>query len=246
MSKQETIDKQGITEADLLANPVIMKIVNDLPILDYKEFLEPIKISGEEILSWSAEGIKAFSLIFKVSVDEIKLFDPPEHLKGEGMMFSAMGTNHIVNITAPGIIYQPFKEFGKPNLHWVEKGTTRIKRNIRRDLIPSEMLKQRLQNAIKNAEKEESAINQLMAEVTATWDNIADDINPLTKGDCLKAAGEMYGAKDTWDEIMWKQFIVDLRAHENNYLNNLRNKLIGENTKAKSDEMQEREPGEEG
>ena len=227
INESENMDAMAsvITEDEMLKNPAIMQVMDTINILDFESFLEEIKVSNGKVMSWSAEGVKNFALIFKVSVGPITI----EKVEDEGLLLQAQGHSKILGISAPALVFQPYekkkagkKEETEADDHWSSRGAARLIRNARKYLLPLDMLRDRLYQA----QDAKNDFGNLMKDVAEEWDDVAKEISPLTKRDCLKAAEDQYGAKEVWDDTMWNQFITDLQNHTTNYLNDYRDKAI--------------------
>lgn len=213
-----------ISEDEMLKNLTILEIIDSINILDYEKYLDSIKVQGKAVKSWSAEGVKNFAFVFKISVGPITI----EPLDNDGLLMQAQGHSRILDIEAPALIFQPFekKKQGKdetePDDHWSARGAGRLIRNARKHLLPLETLMEMLFQA----QADRDSLGDLMGDVSEAWDEVSEAVAPLTKKDCLKAAENMYGAQSIWDNNMWQQFMVDLRNHATNYLNDYRDNAV--------------------
>ena len=214
-------------------------------ILEYSDYLEPVKIQGREVTDWSAEGIKAFSLFFGISIAPIEIVPSP---KNDGVLLRCSSKSIYTGQTSSVIVFQPFqtvryegkgaerKKILVDDIYWAEKGTTRVSRNARRNLLPCDRLKQVLNEEVVARGKQETQKTNLMEEITGIWESIAEEISPLTKSDCLSGAEEKYGERDEWDIAIWKAFGSDLKSwSETGYLLELRD------TKVRTEESESEE-----
>ena len=225
---KEDIKAPNLHEEMMVQNPAILEVLEAIDILDFEEFLQPVKIDGRETIDWTAEGIKCFALLFKVSVGPIDIQDNPND--NDGVMMQAQAHSEILDISAPAIITQGFdqktKKSSRPDAHWAAKGSARVTRNARKQLLPVELLKAKLKEAVSQNESFEEEIEDLKDQTSKIWGQIESSITPLTKKDCLNEAESVYGLIGKWDQIMWKQFMVDLENFNENYLGERRDEKI--------------------
>ena len=207
-------------------------------ILDYGDYLEPVKIQGREVVDWSAEGIKAFSLFFGVSTGKIVIHESPN---GNGALFSTDSLSIYTGQTSSATIFQAYqtiryegrgenrKKIFVDDIYWAEKGTTRVNRNARRNLLPTERLKIMLNESraeLIDAEKQRST---LMTEIGNVWSEVESAISPLTKAEALESAAEVHGPREGWELSIWQQFLVDLRNWSQTYLDDARKAKLESN-----------------
>lgn len=116
---------------------------------------------GSQIVTFSAKGIFHIADELGISVTES---DVKETSDGSGYNFTAKAENLHTGRTFVAHVYQSatMKRGGKevPDADAISKGSTRVARNAISGLIPVELLKSRVQDAVRAGEMQKSALIQ--------------------------------------------------------------------------------------
>ena len=165
---------------------------------------------GSQIVTFSAKGIFHIADELGISVTES---DVKETSDGSGYYFTAKAENLHTGRTFVAHVYQSatMKRGGKevPDADAISKGSTRVARNAISGLIPVELLKTRVQDAVRAGEMQKSALIQAQQDarkqLAAARKALADEFS-LTPSEAFEKAQELQGDATEWDATAWGAF----------------------------------------
>lgn len=186
-----------------------------------KEFLTSWKQGGQTVTTFTAKGIQYIAQELGISIvsSEFK-----ECSDGNGFYFTAESKNINTGQTYVAHLYQPkhMKRGGKEvfDPDAVAKGSTRVNRNALTGLIPTQILKHRVQNAIRKGEVEESEV--LVAQKAArqameTNRHALKEQFDITPTEAFEMAQERLGSVEDWDSDDWRGFERAVKERDANW-----------------------------
>ena len=172
---------------------------------------------GSQIVTFSAKGIFHIADELGISVTES---DVKETSDGSRYHFTAKAENLHTGRTFVAHVYQSatMKRGGKdmPDLDCISKGSTRVARNAISGLIPVELLKTRVQEAVKQGEIEKSELLSVQQEARQTLREqrkALEEQFELSPTDVFERAQEVIGApSESWHLDEWSAFVKALQT----------------------------------
>lgn len=182
---------------------------NDLDTGVLKEFLTSWKQGGGTVTTFTANGIQYIAQELGISIVSS---DFKETSNG-GYYFTAeaknlhTGQSYVTHIYQPSTMKRGGKEVFDPDA--IAKGSTRVARNAMSALIPVQVLKHRVQAAIRAGEVSVSEIMTAQKEARSAMETRRADLKTtfgVTPGDAFEIAQARLGSADEWAAEDWQAF----------------------------------------
>ena len=181
---------------------------DDLSLSVLKDFLHSWKQGGSEVQTFSAAGIRYMAIELGISIVENTF---KETSNGEGYYFTARARNlHTGQEYVAHVFQSKSLRNGKFDPDAVGKGSTRVSRNALAGLLPLQVLKYRVLEAIKQKKVDESklAVVQQQARATLRSHREAMELEfGITPGEAFERAQDRMGASDDWEVSHWEEFV---------------------------------------
>ena len=194
----------------------------DLDLAVLSSYLTSWQQGGSTVTTFSARGIFHIADELGISVVEN---DFKETSNGKGFYFTAKAEHLATGRTFIAHVYQPatMKRSGKevPDNDSISKGSTRVARNAISGLIPVELLKSRVQEAVKQGEIEKSALLSVQQAARQTLreqrQSLSDQFG-LNPTGVFERAQDVIGApSETWALDEWESFVKALQTLDANW-----------------------------
>ena len=180
---------------------------DELSLTVLKEFLHEWRQGGDTVQTFSAAGIRYMAIELGISVVSS---DFKECSDGKGLYFSATARNmHTGQEYVAHVWQSKTTRKGAFDPDAIAKGSTRVARNAIAGLLPLQVLKHRVLDAIKKGEVEasqmveaQSAARRMLgkqrAKLQATFG--------ITPAEAFERAQSRIGESEHWDYTHWDNF----------------------------------------
>lgn len=185
---------------------------DDLSLSVLKDFLHSWKQGKSEVQTFSAAGIRYMAIELGISIVENTF---KETSNEEGYYFSARARNlHTGQEYVAHVFQSKTLRNGKFDADAVSKGSTRVSRNALAGLLPLQVLKYRVLEAIKQKKIDESKLAIVQQQARDTLKSHREAIAlefGITLGEAFERAQDRMGLSDDWEISHWEEFVVAIQ-----------------------------------
>ena len=213
---QEIEEQIALGKAE--TKPALLLTPEELDTEVLRSYLTSWRQGGAEIVSFSARGIEHFSQLLGLSIVETKF---EESSDGQSFYITAVSENLQTGQRATGAISQPkvIKRGGRETVDndALSKGFTRAQRNAHQKLLPIEMLKTRVMQAVKQGSVQQPPLVTAQTACRGALRRVTPDLKRLygiMPSEAFDIAQAKMGPSEEWSETEWKQFADRLNAPE--------------------------------
>ena len=176
-----------------------------------KPYLTSWKQGGADIVSFSARGIEHLSQLLGLSIVETNFEETKD---GKGFYITAVSENLQTGQRATSVVEQSkANRRGSVDPDALSKGFTRAQRNAHSKLLPIEMLKRRVLEAVKEGSAPPPLV-QAQTECRTQLRKVSQglkEVYDLSPAEAFEFAQTNLGSSEEWSEDEWKQFTAVLR-----------------------------------
>ena len=209
-NSMEAFDNMASSSEEYVQKPALILTPDELSTEVLRSYLTSWKQGGAEIVSFSARGIEHFSQLLGLSIVETKFEESPD---GSGFYITAVSENLQTGQRATGAIWQPkaIKRGGRETIDHdaLSKGFTRAQRNAHTKLLPIEMLKSRVMQAVQKGSVQQPPLVTAQTICRGALRRVTPDLKrmyDLGPGEAFEIAQTKMGSSEEWSETEWNQF----------------------------------------